>query len=71
MPDTHIPIKIFYAYAPEDEQWMQELEKHLSLLQRQQLITAWHPRLIKAGEDWQHIIDAHIQNASVIFADQS
>jgi tetratricopeptide (TPR) repeat protein len=66
MTDNYTPVEVFYAYAPEDEQWVQELEKHLSLLQRQQLITTWHPRLIQAGEDWQHVIDVHLQNASII-----
>jgi tetratricopeptide (TPR) repeat protein len=59
-------IEVFYAYAPEDEEWVQELEKHLSSLQRQGLIATWHPRLIAAGEDWQHVIDIHFQKASLI-----
>jgi tetratricopeptide (TPR) repeat protein len=59
-------IEVFYAYAPEDETWVQELEKHLSLLQRQGIISTWHPRLIAAGEDWQHVIDIHFQKASII-----
>jgi tetratricopeptide (TPR) repeat protein len=59
-------IEVFYAYAPEDETWVQELEKHLSSLARQGLISTWHPRLIIAGEDWQHVTDAHFQKASLI-----
>jgi tetratricopeptide (TPR) repeat protein len=59
-------IEVFYAYAPEDEAWVQELEKHLSLLQRQGLISTWHPRLITAGSDWQHVTDVHFQRASLI-----
>jgi tetratricopeptide (TPR) repeat protein len=59
-------IEVFYAYAPEDETWVQELEKHLSLLQRQGLISTWHPRLIAAGEDWQHVTDVRFQKASLI-----
>lgn len=59
-------IDVFYAYAPEDEAWVQELEKHLSMLQRQGFISTWHPRLITAGEDWQHVIDAHIQQAALV-----
>lgn len=59
-------IEVFYAYASEDRTWVQKLEKHLTLLQRQGLITTWHPRLITAGEDWQHIIDIHFQSASLI-----
>src|SRR5436305_4724548 len=63
---AELPITIFYAYAPEDTSWALELEKHLTLLQRQKLITTWHPRLICAGEDWQQVVDAQIQRASVI-----
>ncbi len=59
-------IEVFYAYAPADEEWVQELEKHLSLLQRQGIISTWHSRLIAAGEDWQHVTDLHFQNASII-----
>src|SRR5579859_7250042 len=59
-------IEVFYAYAPEDETWVKELEKHLSLLQRQGIISTWHPRLIAAGEDWQHVTDIHFQSASII-----
>lgn len=66
MLDTPGPVEVFYAFAPEDLPWVQELEKHLSLLQRQHLIATWHSRLIQAGEDWQHVIDTHLQNASII-----
>jgi hypothetical protein len=59
-------IEVFYAYAPEDHSWVQELEKHLSLLQRQGIISTWHPRLIAAGSDWQHVIDDHFYKASLI-----
>ena len=59
-------IEVFYAYAPEDEEWVHELEKHLSSLQRQGIISTWHPRLIAAGSDWQHVTDIHFQKASLI-----
>jgi tetratricopeptide (TPR) repeat protein len=59
-------IEVFYAYAQEDETWVQELEKHLSLLQRQGIISTWHPRLIAAGSDWQHVTDVHFHKASII-----
>lgn len=59
-------IEIYYAYAPEDAHWVQELDKHLTLLKRQGLITTWHARLIQAGQDWQHVTDTHLENASVI-----
>jgi tetratricopeptide (TPR) repeat protein len=60
------PIEIFCSYAHEDEAWLHKLEKHLSLLQRQGLISLWHDRLIAPGIDWARTIDAHLETASVI-----
>jgi tetratricopeptide (TPR) repeat protein len=61
-----LPIEVFYSYAPEDELLRAELEKHLSLLQRQGLIAAWHNRHILAGMDWTQAIDTHLEQASII-----
>jgi hypothetical protein len=35
-------VRVFYSYAHEDEALRDELEKHLSLMQRQGIIQAWH-----------------------------
>lgn len=43
-----------------------ELGKHLSLLERQGVITAWHDRDIAAGSDWADQIDQHLETAKVI-----
>jgi hypothetical protein len=59
-------FKIFYSYAHEDERWREELEKHLSLLQRESLITGWHDRNIKAGDEWQKELNKNLQEADVI-----
>lgn len=60
------PITLFYSYAHEDELLRNELEKHLSLLRRQGLITEWHDRQILAGEEWARDIDQHLETASII-----
>jgi energy-coupling factor transporter ATP-binding protein EcfA2 len=60
------PITLFYSYAQEDQLLCNELEKHLSFLQRQNLITTWHKRQIVAGTDWAHEIDTHLNEASII-----
>ena len=60
------PIEVFYAYAEMDENLRQELDKHLSLLRQQGLITTWHKRLITAGTDWTQVIAMHLNTASVI-----
>jgi len=43
------PVKIFYSYSHKDEALRDELEKHLSILKRQGVISGWHDRRIAAG----------------------
>ena len=60
------PVEVFYSYAHEDEALRAELEKHLSLLRRQGVISGWHDRHIAPGTDWAYAIDEHLERASVI-----
>jgi hypothetical protein len=64
--DVLSPLTIFYAYAQEDEQLRRKLEKHLSLLRQQGVITQWHDRQVLPGSDWAHVIDTHLMKAQVI-----
>jgi len=66
MPGSPTPVEVFYSYAHEDEAFRTTLEKHLSLLRRQGVITAWHDRHILPGTDWAQAIDEHLESASVI-----
>src|SRR6266566_3910496 len=66
MPGSPTPIEVFYSYAHKDATFRAELEKHLRLLHRQGLITAWHDRQIVPGTDWTRAIDTHLERASVI-----
>src|SRR5262245_63854111 len=59
-------LEVFFSYAHEDEALRGELVKHLSLLQRQGVITAWHDHKITAGTEWAGAIDAHLQSAQII-----
>jgi hypothetical protein len=61
-----LPLEVFYSSAKPDEVLRLELEKHLSLLQRQGLIATWHHRHILAGTDWTEAIDTHLEQASLI-----
>ena len=60
---TQRPLSVFISYAHEDEPFRAELEKHLSLLQRQGVITTWHDRHIAPGTDWAQAIDEHLERA--------
>src|SRR5690349_3848051 len=59
-------VSVFYSYAQEDEQLREQLQKHLSMLRRQELISEWHDRQIIAGVEWAKEIDAQMETASVI-----
>ncbi|MBV9385660.1 MAG: toll/interleukin-1 receptor domain-containing protein [Chroococcidiopsidaceae cyanobacterium CP_BM_ER_R8_30] len=64
-PPTEI-IEVFFSYAHEDEDLRDNLEKHLSILKRQGVITGWHDRQIVAGTEWKGKIDEHLNTASII-----
>jgi parallel beta-helix repeat protein len=59
-------IKVFVSYSHKDEDLRVELEKHLSLLKQQGLISTWHDRKIIAGEDWGGKIDENLNSAQII-----
>jgi hypothetical protein len=40
---------LFFSYSHADESLRDQLEKHLSSLQRQGIISSWHDRRIAAG----------------------
>lgn len=59
-------VKIFYSYAHEDEALREQIEKQLSLLKWQGIISAWHDRKLLAGQEWAGEIDTHLNTADVI-----
>ncbi len=59
-------IEVFFSYAHEDEKLRDKLEKHLSILKRQGVITGWHDRRIGAGKEWAGEIDQHLNTAHII-----
>src|SRR6266516_5603612 len=60
------PVSMLISYAHEDEPLRKQLQKHLSLLQRQGLVSAWQDRQITAGTHWAQEIDEHLKSASII-----
>ena len=59
-------IEVFFSYAHEDEKLRNELAKHLTLLERQEVIGSWHDREITAGTEWRGQIEQHLESAQVI-----
>jgi internalin A len=66
LAEASTPVEVLYCYSRADEAWLHRLETHLSLLQRQDLISLWHDRLIVPGTDWAKAIETHLETASVI-----
>ena len=60
------PVSVYLSYVHEDEPLLQSLEKHLSLLKRQKLLSAWDTRQIIPGTHRAHAIDLQLEQASVI-----
>jgi DNA polymerase III delta prime subunit len=60
------PLQIFCSCAPEDIALFSQLHAHLRLLERQDLLSIWHSRLVTAGTNWAKAIDERITNASII-----
>ena len=59
-------IDVFMVYSHKDEALRDELEGHLSLVKRQQIINVWHDRRIGAGKNIDASIDKEFENCQII-----
>jgi hypothetical protein len=57
---------VFISYSHHDEEFREELETHLSMLKRNGIVSVWHDRMIKAGDEWEGEISHHLLHADVI-----
>ncbi len=46
-------IKVFISYSHIDQEYMNRLDKHLSILKRQNELESWDDRCIDPGENWK------------------
>lgn len=58
--------KIFFSYSHADEELADMLQKHLAAMKNNDLITTWHDRCIRAGDEFGHEIDKNLNDADVI-----
>lgn len=66
-PDQEpINVLILYDQNEGDEKLLRELEEHLGVLQRQGVISIWHPRRIVAGTIMSEVIEEQLRSASII-----
>jgi tetratricopeptide (TPR) repeat protein len=59
-------IEVFIAYAEEDQEFYQKLEKHLSSLRREKSIKDWSPNKLTAGTEIKAEIDERLKRAGLI-----
>jgi hypothetical protein len=64
-PTNTIEVFYSYSYAPRDEALRNELEKHLSGLRRQGIISGWHRRNIIAGTETAQESETHLDRVSL------
>lgn len=57
---------LFFSYSHADEALRDQLEKHLSGLQRQGIITSWHDRRITAGTAFADAISENLEAADIV-----
>lgn len=61
-----LPVDVFISYSHEDERFRRLLEQHLSLLQREGILRAWHDRKLTAGTEWEGAIHDALERAAVV-----
>ena len=59
-------LKLFFVYSHRDGGLRDELEAHLTLLKRQEIIDTWHDRKITAGTELDSAIDANLREADIV-----
>ncbi|MFZ2648568.1 MAG: toll/interleukin-1 receptor domain-containing protein [Burkholderiaceae bacterium] len=59
-------LTVVFCYSHLDEKLRDELDRHLSVLRRLQIIRTWHDRKLIAGHRWDPEIRAMLTSADVI-----
>ncbi len=59
-------LQVFRSYSHEDEELCKELDKHLSVLRRQGVISSWDDRRIGPGIEFHGEISAHLDAADIV-----
>ncbi|MEL7316819.1 MAG: COR domain-containing protein, partial [Cyanobacteria bacterium J06559_3] len=60
------PLRLFYSYSHKDEVLRDQLDTHLKILERQNLIQSWHDSRIEPGMEWAEDIDVNLHQADII-----
>lgn len=58
--------RVFISFSHKDDQYRNELENHLSILKRKNLIDTWSDRRLLGGDNWGNIIATELLEAKII-----
>lgn len=59
------PLKVFYSYSHDDEDFLVQLKKHLAPLRHDNLIVDWYDRMILPGSNWELLLTEKIEEADL------
>jgi hypothetical protein len=62
-PFLEISKPLFISYSHKDEEWLIELKKWLSPLEKKDLIKIWDDKKLKAGDIWRDEIEKALNSA--------
>jgi len=66
LPPQGKNISLYFSYAPADELLQTQLANHLTLLERQGVITSWSQRQILPGDEPAQVINQQLNTADII-----
>lgn len=66
LPTPKKKKKVFFSYSRRDIRQRNKLNKHLSLIQRQEMIDAWYDQMIRPGERWEDEIMDQLHSADIV-----
>jgi hypothetical protein len=66
VPSPTKPVEIFFSYAHEDEDLMNEVRRQLVVHERNGRILKWHDRKLVAGSEWETEIDHRLNQAEMV-----
>ena len=59
-------VKVFISYSHKDEFYKNQLETHLKILKRQNIVNTWDDRKIYPGDEWDKKIKDNLESADII-----
>lgn len=60
------PIRLFLSYAPEDERFCHQMERHLGVLRHQGVIQSWNVGMVQAGQMKDAVAQKALDSADVV-----